>query len=265
MSRLTLIKLGGSLITDKNKPFHARRKVISRLANEICKAKRRGAGYLLIGHGAGSFGHVVAEKHNVQEGGSGEKFIKGIAEVSEAAIRLNRIVVEIFLKKKLSVFPFAPSSFILSENKEEKSFFVDPILKALKIGLLPVVYGDVIIDNKKKAHIFSTERILNLLAREFLDEFNNLTIIQCGDTKGVYDKERKTIATIKSNELEEVKQSLTGSGGIDVTGGMLHKVEESGKLAEECGIKTFILDGTNPGSLKKALLGKKTDGTLIVP
>ena len=35
---LTMIKLGGSLITDKRRPGRARRKVIARLAEEIAAA-----------------------------------------------------------------------------------------------------------------------------------------------------------------------------------------------------------------------------------
>ncbi|MFN8459248.1 MAG: hypothetical protein U0401_32125 [Anaerolineae bacterium] len=57
MTELVLLKLGGSVITDKTKPFTARMDVIERLAQEINHAltDRGGDLQLIIGHGAGSF------------------------------------------------------------------------------------------------------------------------------------------------------------------------------------------------------------------
>ena len=60
-----LLKLGGSVITDKTQPFTARTDVIERLAREIKNAldERGDDLQLIIGHGAGSFGHPLAEKY----------------------------------------------------------------------------------------------------------------------------------------------------------------------------------------------------------
>ncbi|MFQ5350226.1 MAG: uridylate kinase, partial [Thermoanaerobaculia bacterium] len=65
---LTLIKLGGSLITDKRRPGRSRRQVIARLAGEIAAAAGRRPGGLIVGHGRGSFGHPAAARHGVHRG-----------------------------------------------------------------------------------------------------------------------------------------------------------------------------------------------------
>ena len=63
MKKLLLIKLGGSLITDKDKPFTARVDSIQRLAEEIQDIRTHHPDYkLIIAHGSGSFGHYAAEK-----------------------------------------------------------------------------------------------------------------------------------------------------------------------------------------------------------
>jgi isopentenyl phosphate kinase len=55
---LVFLKLGGSLITDKDTPRSPRRDVLARLAAEILYAHRqRPQMQLVIGHGSGSFGH----------------------------------------------------------------------------------------------------------------------------------------------------------------------------------------------------------------
>ena len=62
---LTLVKLGGSLITDKRVEKSFRRDVVKRLADEIAAARAVDPELkLLIGHGSGSFGHFAAKRAN---------------------------------------------------------------------------------------------------------------------------------------------------------------------------------------------------------
>jgi isopentenyl phosphate kinase len=69
LAELVFVKLGGSLITDKHKEATARMDVIGRLAVEIQRAlQARPDLSLVLGHGSGSFGHVVAERYQVQSG-----------------------------------------------------------------------------------------------------------------------------------------------------------------------------------------------------
>ncbi|MEE9188865.1 MAG: hypothetical protein V3U36_05795, partial [Anaerolineales bacterium] len=66
---LTLLKLGGSLITDKSRPRTLRLETLVRLADEIASAlQQRPSLRLIIGHGAGSYGHVSAKQHGTRQG-----------------------------------------------------------------------------------------------------------------------------------------------------------------------------------------------------
>ena len=63
LTMLTFLKLGGSLITDKDSPHTARPEILRRLAEEIAAARQHNpAMQLIIGHGSGSFGHMPAKK-----------------------------------------------------------------------------------------------------------------------------------------------------------------------------------------------------------
>ena len=137
--QLVLLKLGGSLITDKNKPFSARREVIIRLGKEIKLAMSKFAGKLIIAHGSGSFGHSVAEKYKVAEGMGKKESWRGLPLVADAAIRINRIVMEDLLKVGLPVISFAPSSLIIANNQQPADNFAEPISQSLKWGLIPVL------------------------------------------------------------------------------------------------------------------------------
>ena len=61
---IQLLKLGGSLITDKANAKTPRRETLSRIALEIAAYRRyAGAdGRLILGHGSGSFGHIPADR-----------------------------------------------------------------------------------------------------------------------------------------------------------------------------------------------------------
>ena len=140
--------------------------------------------------------------------------------------------------------------------------YIDPIKEALHIGVIPVVYGDVVLDKVTGCTIFSTEKILSILARELQKDYK-IKIIYLTDVDGVYDKKGRVIPKISAKDFKFLKSAIVGVKGVDVTGGMLHKVEESLGLAKKTGIKTLIVNGTKEGSLKNAISGKNIKGTLV--
>ena len=66
---ITFLKLGGSLITEKDKAHHARQATIRRLGMEIREAmEERPDLQIILGHGSGSFGHIPAHKFKTRDG-----------------------------------------------------------------------------------------------------------------------------------------------------------------------------------------------------
>jgi len=108
MKELILIKLGGSLITDKSKPYSARNSVINRLAKEVKSALKTKKARIIIANGSGSFGHSAASIYKTQEGIINKNSLKGFSVVADAAIQINRIVINEFLKFGLPVVSFSP-------------------------------------------------------------------------------------------------------------------------------------------------------------
>lgn len=264
MKKIIFIKLGGGLITDKNKPFVARRDVIRHLALEIKQVINGKNVGLVIAHGSGSFGHSVAAKYKTQEGMKDKNSVWGISEVSDAAIRINRIVMEEFLKAGLSVVSFAPKSFILAKNGRVEKIFERPFIEALELGLIPIVYGDVVMDTQKGCGIFSSERIISELVKKLRSQFKIEKIIYCGNTEGVYDSKGSTIPVIDSKIYKKVIGKIGGSMATDVTGGMFHKVQEAMKVARIAKCEVVIMSGIKNGSLVKEIKGLKINRTMIM-
>jgi len=261
MKKLFLIKLGGSLITDKKTPYNPRLSILKRLCKEIRGLSRKNHTFI-VGHGGGSFPHYPAKKYETQRGVVNNKSLKGIAEVQDAAARLNRIVVNELIKAGENAISFSPSSLLITDNGEIKTAFLDSLLQSLELGMLPVVYGDVTFDTKKGCNILSTEKILNYLALKFRSNYNSVKIIYCGITDGVYDETGETVKKISIDKFNRLKRQIGKSEGIDVTGGMLHKVEEALKIAQKK-IPTLIINGTRKDELTRAVWGKIIKGTLV--
>src|SRR2546430_16190620 len=63
---MLLVKLGGSVLTEKERLPTPRRAAIRRPAAELASVRKP----LLIVHGAGSYGHILASRHHLKDGGS---------------------------------------------------------------------------------------------------------------------------------------------------------------------------------------------------
>lgn len=259
---IILIKIGGSLITDKTKPFTVRQKALEIICQEVNKAQKMGK-QLIIGHGAGSFAHVPATKYQTHKGILNEQSYKGIAVVADVASQLNRIVIKQLIEAEVNAISISPLSTMIACDHKLEKICTESLEEALKLNLLPVLYGDQILDIKVGCTIFSTEKVLGYLGLNLKEKGYQIErIIHCGQTNGVYDEDGQTIPLINSANFSKYEKALKGSGGVDVTGGMIHKVLETLELAKQ-GIPGLIIDGIEHGSLSKAVNGEKVLGTKI--
>jgi isopentenyl phosphate kinase len=136
--------------------------------------------------------------------------------------------------------------------------------KMLKIGFVPVLYGDAVLDSKKGFAILSGDQIVSSLATKL----GAARIIMGADVDGLYtadpkaDSSARLIEHVTLEELKSLKHKIEGSKATDVTGGMLGKVQEI-KIAIEHDIETVIVNATKPLRVYKALKGEKVTGTVI--
>jgi len=264
-NELLLIKLGGSVITDKKKPFTARGSVIKRLGFEIKRSLKRFEGDIIIIHGQGSFAHIPASKYQTQKGIINEQSFIGLSLVSDSAIKINRIVTQELLEIGLKVISFSPASIIVSNNEKIHSIFIEPIIRALELNFVPVLYGDIVFDIDKRGFcIYSGEKIIGVLVKKLYKNYKKVRIIYCTDSDGVYDDKGKTIPVINREIFKKLSGAINKSDSVDVTGGMLHKVKESLMLAKKYNLEIFIINGKSRNDLIKAINGLKVIETKLV-
>lgn len=262
---VTLIKLGGSLITDKSTPYKARKRVISRLVQEIKKAiKHNPELHLIVGNGSGSFAHTSAAKYQTASGYKDEESKFGFCFVQNDAIKINRICVEAFLKAHVMAIGVSPNNIFLTANTKIKNSYLSVIEQLLKEGITPLLYGDTIADTKQGCCIYSCDKVMSVLSNNLSSGFKVARVISVGDYDGVLDENKQLVRFIDKKIYQHLitAGAVKGSDKTDVTGGMKAKLDEMVNLSES-GIESIILNGSTPNNLFRCLVGKKYQGTLI--
>lgn len=251
---IIFLKLGGSLITDKTRERTARIRTIRRLAREVRAALDQRKLRLVLGHGSGSFGHVVAVKYGTRQGVRSADEWRGFAEVASAAAQLNQIVTDIFIGEGVPVLSLPPSASARCKGEVLTFLDTNAINTALRVGLAPLVYGDVAFDARWGGTIVSTENVFTYLASELWPA----RILLAGMVAGVYADGPhgvNVIPLITPGTLKHIAPSLAGSHGTDVTGGMADKVRRMLALVkQQPGLTVHIFSGAKPGLLRHLLL-----------
>lgn len=272
MAELILLKLGGSLITDKDKPYTPRLDKLAELAREICSVLSPDH-RIILGHGSGSFGHAAAKEYGTRDGiallrlppnadhlagdgGDERDYWKGFAEVWFQASQLNRFVMEALRDAGIPSVALAPVAAVISREVRVTHWDLKPLRAALEAGLLPVIYGDVIFDEARGGTILSTEDLFSHLAHELRPQ----RILLAGLEAGVwadFPARTRLVPEIRLESYEAMREGIVGSASVDVTGGMSAKVGQMFELIQAVpGLTAHIFSAEEPGILARALKGE---------
>tara|TARA_B100000959_G_scaffold139072_1_gene146128 strand:+ start:1631 stop:2371 length:741 start_codon:yes stop_codon:yes gene_type:complete len=244
---MILIKLGGSIITNKQKPLSPRKKTIDSILKEIGKIKEP----VIIVHGGGSYGHYWSVKYDMHTKPA-KTSPKGVAIVKNSMVELNKIILDSAVKNKINSYCLPPTDF-MNGNKAIKNKILT-INDISKSGLTPITFGDALWFGQKKSYILSGDVIMTTIGKILKPRLSLFVL----DVDGVYSdlKTKKLIYDFKK-EKPEIKNNK-----MDVTGGMTRKITEANNMAK-AGLKVFFVNGNKPKRITDAVSGKKFEGTLF--
>jgi len=244
---MILIKLGGSVITNKKKPLSPRKKSIDKIVRALKKIDEP----IIVVHGGGSYGHYWSVKYNMHTKPANYN-THGVSVVKNSMVELNKIILDSFLKNTLNPYCLPPTDFIFGNKPIIKK--VKEIEKIAKSNLVPVTFGDALWYGKKKSYILSGDRIMSILAKILKPRLCVFVL----NVNGLYSdpKTKKLIHELKGEKPLILKSSK------DVTGGMKRKVDEATKISKN-GMNVFFVNGNKPERIVDAVKRKKFHGTLF--
>jgi len=248
-----ILKLGGSVITDKNADEGVVREAdLLRIAKEVSEFR----GKLIVVHGAGSFGHTYAKKYGLDRGFDPE----GAIITHESVKKLASTVVGALNHFGVRAVAVHPMCCTVCRNGRIESMYLDNIKLMLEKGFIPVLHGDVVMDLELGACVLSGDQIVPYLAKEL-----GITRLGLGSAEnGVLDKDGKTVPEITPEKFENFKHYIRGSESTDVTGGMLGKVQELLELSKTSCITSYIFNAGKKEDVYRFLNGESV-GTRISP
>lgn len=243
---MIIVKLGGSIITDKSRYRIFRKRTTELIIKEISRLEDS----MIIVHGGGSFGHIMAKEYGIP-GSISEKRKIGASIIHKDMVDLNQMVVPILIESGISAISIPPSSIVSYENASYEIFG-----SYLESGMTPVSFGDVFLSGPGHIGIYSGDRLMLDLASRFKPS----RAVFISDVDGLYDKNPKIHREAKL--LTSIYDDATFESSVaDVTGGIKGKIDII-KRMKEFVPEIYIMNGAEPGRLRE-LGSEKFVGTRI--
>ncbi|MCX6054927.1 MAG: isopentenyl phosphate kinase [Chloroflexi bacterium] len=263
MKKIVFLKLGGSVITNKDRADTADLDHIDSISKAIRRALSEDPDLaLVIGHGSGSFGHHAAKIYNTQNGVHNSQEWQGFTQVSRRARALNQIVIERLQHAKLEVISISPLSSIITKNRTIIKWNIFPIRESLKKGIIPVIYGDVVFDQEIGGTILSTEELFENLALKLHPQSILLAGLEAGVWKD-FPLKNEFVSTITPENYTQFEKEIYSSTSTDVTGGMRSKVKHMISLINhQPELEIQIFSALKPENVYLTLMGQEM-GTMI--
>jgi isopentenyl phosphate kinase len=255
---MILVKLGGSVITDKGRYRTFDPDTTGRLALEIA---RSGEDVVLV-HGAGSFGHMLAKEHRLHLGVTEGSQLLGASMVMSDVRELDLEICRRMSANGLRAVPLPPASCASMRDGQLHRLDLDVFRSYLKLGMVPVTFGDVVRDEVRGLSICSGDQLMAALAREFRPS----KVLFVTDVDGVFtadptqDPQAKLIGTVDQKVLDSLPRT---ERNVDVTGSIFAKIRymiDMASLTGEC----LVLNGKVPGRLEAAIRGEDVIASKVV-
>lgn len=248
---MLILKLGGAAITDKTTPNTPRLDAMRSIAQTLAAHPQP----LILVHGAGSFGHIIAQEYALNDGYQGDHQRAALVMLQRSLRTLHGHLLDALYEVGLPALTYQPLAACLMDAGRIVEIALEPIRRSLELGLLPVLYGDCVYDRAKGFGILSGDQLVIYLANAL-----GATRVAFGtNVDGVLDTDGAVIP-----HIDDLSQVFISAGGnvTDVTGGMRGKLSEIALLQNpQTPAHIFNLD--QPENLAHILSGSATIGTLI--
>jgi len=237
-----VLKLGGSVVTEKDAPETVDDEALSAAADAVASADDD----LVVVHGGGSFGHHHAAEYGVSTT-EGTHEVGGVAAIHGAMKRLNDAVVTALSDRGVPAVPVHPLSAASRDDGGTLTLPTDQVETLLAEGFVPVLHGDLVAHRGEGVTVCSGDELVVELAPAVGAD----RVGVCSTVPGVFDSEGAVIDRIDS--FEAVAAALGESESTDVSGGMAGKVRALLELPTTASVfgpdaLEAFLDGCAPGT-----------------
>jgi glutamate 5-kinase len=251
-----ILKIGGSLITDKAREGVFREDCARRLAQEM---KAYGMPLLLL-HGTGSFGKPLARRFGYMNGFLSREQSSIVCHVEAVLDDLRGRFLRVLRDAGVAACPLAASGLFRTHRGIPISCEAGPVQRLLDSGICPVLSGAIVADDDAGFAVLSSDAMAARLA---------LTLAPCRlvlatDVPGLTDPEARKPSPDVLTEEDRRISAWVKRAPDDISGGMEGKLK-AGFEAARGGAEVHLVDGRVPGRVLRALQGSAVISTRLLP
>jgi isopentenyl phosphate kinase len=256
---ITVIKLGGSLITDKTRQDTVHDKDLKDLAALLARQTAI-QGRLLIIMGGGAIGHFAAKQLRLHQGFPHCDLTR-LHRMAEKMYTLKSVLADMLASHGVPALAFQETSYMVARDDGGISLYDLPIRHALRMQIIPILSGGLVFDAIKGVRPLSGDLIP--LALDQL-VFRIRRVVMLTDVAGVIANDGTIIRHLDAVTRTRIAQLDSPPGRVDITGGMQTKVDVTLALARR-GIPSVICNGRglDDARFESLLTGTPPDCSLV--
>ncbi len=249
---MQLLKLGGSVITKKDRPQTEDMDAICSLARMLGRVWKSGVRDIVLVHGAGSFGHALVIEHKLNDGVKTDAQKLAACQTRVACGKLSAILANALIHEGVPAIILPTGTLATSTNRRLIKFDEKKVLNTLAMGYLPILRGDLVPDTALGMSVCSGDQLMARLGKKAE------RMVLGTNVDGVL-ADGKIISLITSQNFDKYEAHLRPSDSPDVTGGMAGKIKELLSVK----VSSYVANARHPERLEALLTGKKAICTQI--
>ena len=247
---LTVIKIGGSLFSDKLTPDAPDREAIDAYAGVVAQLHRQAPGRVILVSGGGSIGHDAVRRMDARKE-------TDLLNLTGENFKLKWLWHEALKKHDVRSMPMQLASMVLFRGAVDFRLDASVLQTALNAHFLPVLTGDSLMDVAGRLSIVGSD-IVPGIAHAVSTE--SVRIVMLTDVPGILERDdagdERTVENV--TQRSNLDDLLWVAPAGDTTGGMHGKVKallEHAKRGAEC----VILHGEDCKAEPETLLAPIPD------
>jgi isopentenyl phosphate kinase len=251
---MRIVKLGGSVVTDKARSLQADRAAIRAIGEALV---RHPAPTILV-HGTGSFGKPYAIQYQYLDGRFDAEHVDRYLEIRDSLKELGRVVARELTAAGLLVAEL--DAYHCFDRADGALSFAEPEHFALLLerGAIPLLMGDLFVCPRDGYRVVSSDQMVVELAKRYRPK----QALFLSDVPGVLHPATGELLPTLSPESARELDGAAASDALDVSGGMAAKARWALDAAAYAGA-CWIIDGRDSAALEAALSGESFVGTKI--
>ncbi|TES95411.1 MAG: amino acid kinase [Promethearchaeota archaeon] len=266
---LIVLKLGGSLLTDKSTAYKLKEKVLKAVAAEIKECIDLDLiKSLVIIHGVGSFGHPPVLKYNLHKGFRNKDQLMSMSKTQQIVNEFRKTIATTFIEEGVPINLMHASSMVVGSKLVITDHTFTSLKGFLSLGMVPLIGGDMMYDTSMGFSVCSGDQLAVVLSRVL----HAKQLLFATDVPGVFDKDPKSgedaqlLRDININEIEQFLGNTDDTTKTDASGKMRGKLLSLASIKDRIqeGLEVVILSMSRKGVLKNYLKGEENELTKII-